>query len=149
MNFTYTYPKLYLERPTMKSKNSTKNKTGQQLLADTQTDPYPGIAIYSLQDFLKWWYIQMLIWHLRKLKRVGTVVDDQLSISLLIRNFFVPWHRDRSAIGYFFGIIMKILYLPVGITIYLITMTIYTTLILGWLILPIGTLVFILTSFFR
>jgi hypothetical protein len=130
----------------MKSQTTINNQTGQQLLTDTQTDPYPQIAIYSIQDFLKWWYVKMLIWHLRKFKRVIIVVDDQLSISLLAKNFFVPWHRDRSAIGYVFGIVMKIIYLPIALTIFLLTMGIYLGIIGIWLILPIGTLVFIITS---
>lgn len=90
----------------------------------------------------------MPVWHLRRLGRLSVVIDDQFSITLLIKHFFLPWHRDYSVIGYVFGILMKILYLPIPIAIYFIGMTLYFLVFLGWLVLPIGALVFIIISFF-
>jgi len=91
----------------------------------------------------------MPIWHLRKLARISVVVNDNLSLSLLIKNFFLPWHRDYSMMGYVFGLLIKILYLPIAFVIYLISIIIYTIIILVWLLLPIGTLTFIFTSILR
>jgi hypothetical protein len=107
------------------------------------------ILVYSFQNFLRWWYVKMPIWHLKRLARLSVVVDDQFSISLLLSNFFIPWHRDYSLIGIFFGIVMKLLYLPIAITIYLISVSFYFSIIVIWLGLPIVTLTFILTSLFR
>jgi len=90
----------------------------------------------------------MPIWHLRTLKRLIIVLDDNLSLSLLTRNFFLPWHRDKTPIGYTVGILSKILYLPIAITL-MITITLtYTLFLLFWLLLPPTTIIFTLRSFF-
>jgi hypothetical protein len=105
--------------------------------------------LYSIQDFLRWWYIKMPIWHLRKLNRLSTVVDDNLSLSILLRTFFIPWHRDYSVMGILFGIVMRILYLPIATAIYLVIITFYIFVILLWLFLPIATLTFIISSLIK
>lgn len=133
----------------MEPKNVILNSSGQQLLNEVKIDSYWTIFVYSFQDFLRWWYVQMPLWHLRRLARVSVVVDDWLSISILLKNFFLPWHRDYSLTGFFFGILIKLLYLPIAITIYLIAMAIQIAILLSWFILPIGTIVFILISIFR
>lgn len=130
----------------MDTTKTVTDNTGQQLLTETKVDSYLMIAIYTFQDFLKWWYVKMPIWHLRKLKRFSLVINDLFSITLLLRNFFLPWRRDPSLIGYFFGIVMKLFILPIGIVIYLLVMLCYLIVILAWLLLPIGTLTFILIS---
>ncbi|MHC1716916.1 MAG: hypothetical protein AB9915_03490 [Candidatus Dojkabacteria bacterium] len=133
----------------MESKNTILDNSGQQLLNESKIDSYQMIFIYSFQNFLRWWYVKMPIWHLRRLARLIVVVDDQFSISLLLRNFFIPWHRDYSMIGVIFGIIMKLLYLPIAISIYLISLVAYLLVTIGWIVLPIATIAYILTSIFR
>lgn len=133
----------------MESKNTILDNSGQQLLNETKIDSISTILVFSFQDFLNWWYIKMPVWHLKRLARLSIVIDDQFSISLLLKNFFLPWHRDYSMIGVVFGIVMKLLYLPIAITIYLGTVVGYLVIILLWILLPIATIVFILTSFFR
>ena len=91
----------------------------------------------------------MPIWHLRELNRIATVVDDQLSLSLLAKTFFTPWHRDYSAMGYLFGIVMRILYLPIALAIFLIFFFGYFIFIIFWLILPVATLTLIITSLIK
>lgn len=132
----------------MEAKNTLANSSGQQLLNEIKIDSYLAIFLFTVQDFLRWWYIKMPIWHLKRIFRLSVVVDDQFSISLLIKNFFLPWHRDYSAMGYLFGIVMKILFLPIGISIYLIAMLTYLSVFFLWLIIPIGTVVFVIISFF-
>jgi len=104
--------------------------------------------MFTFQDFLKWWYIKMPVWHLRRFSRLSIVLDDQFSISLLLKHFFQPWHRDYSVIGFVFGILMKILYLPFALSIYITGMLSYFLFFLIWLILPIGSLVFVIISIF-
>jgi hypothetical protein len=130
----------------MDTTKTVTDSTGQQLLTETKVDSYLMIAIYTFQDFLRWWYIKMPMWHLRKLKRLSVFINDQFSISILLKNFFLPWKRDASLIGYVFGILMKLLLLPISISVYIISMLVYLAVIIGWLILPIGTLTFILIS---
>jgi len=133
----------------MEVKNTVSDSSGQQLLTETKADSYSAIFLYFIQDFLRWWYIRMPIWHLRKLARISVVVNDNLSLSLLIQNFFLPWHRDYSMMGYIFGFIIKILYIPIALAIYLVSVFAYSIVILVWLLLPIGTLTFIFTSILR
>lgn len=132
----------------MEAKNTLVDSSGQQLLNQIKIDSYIAIFLFTFQDFLRWWYIKMPIWHLRRLARLSIVIDDQFSVSLLIRHFFLPWHRDNSAIGYLFGILMKVLFLPFGISIYLASIALYLLLFIFWLILPIGSLVFVIISLF-
>jgi hypothetical protein len=121
---------------------------GQQILNESSVDSTFGIAIFVVKDFLLWWYIRMSLWHLRMLGRISTLVDDNMSISLLLKNFFVPWHRDYKPIGYIFGILIKIIYLPIAISAYLLLTSLYLLIFLLWLLLPPFTLFFILRSFF-
>jgi len=133
----------------MEVKNTVSDNSGQQLLTGTKVDSYATIFLYSFQDFLRWWYVKMPIWHLRELNRIATVVDDQLSLSLLAKTFFVPWHRDYSAMGFLFGIIMRIVYLPIALAIFLVIFFAYLGFIVIWLILPVATLTFIITSIIK
>ncbi len=133
----------------METKNALIDNSGQQSLNEIKIDSYLTIFFFTVQDFLNWWYVKMPIWHLRRLVRLSVVVDDQFSISLLLKNFFLPWHRDYSVIGYIFGIIMKLLYLPIAMFIYFLCVSFYLAFLIFWLLLPIGSLVFIILSFFN
>lgn len=130
----------------MTQQNTLTNSQGQQLLDESRVDNILTIIKHTVREFLNWWYVKMTVWHLRMLVRVSTILDDNLSISLLLKNFFLPWHRDFSLIGYVFGILIKILFLPIGIFIYLLFTILYFLLICIWLILPIATLGYILKS---
>jgi len=90
----------------------------------------------------------MPIYYIKKLNRVPTVIADQLSITLLIKYFFIPWKRHRAAVGYFIGITTKLAYLPIAISLYLVVMSAYFALILAWLFIPLITIFFILISLF-
>jgi len=125
-----------------------QNNPGSQLIRFDKTDSFFQIFIFFFQDFLNWWYVKMPVRHLRILARLSVIVDDNLSISLLLKNIFVPWHRDYSMIGYFFGFFIKLFYLPVACAIYLTAMIFYIAIILIWFILPVATIVFTVTSIF-
>ncbi len=108
----------------------------------------PQLFVFSLRDFLYWWYIRMPVLYILQLQRLVVVYNDQLSISLLVRKFFVPWHRDGSFVGYFIGVVIKILYLPIAISILLIASLVFITFILFWLLVPILTVIFLSISLF-
>lgn len=130
----------------MTQQNILTTSHGQQLLDESRVDNILTIVKHTVREFLNWWYVKMTVWHLRMLVRVSTILDDNLSISLLLKNFFLPWHRDFTLIGYVFGIIIKILFLPIGVFIYLLFTILYFLLICIWLLLPIATLGYILKS---
>lgn len=132
----------------MVQKNLLTNSEGQQLLNESRVDGILSIIGYSSKEFLKWWYVKMIVWHLQMLGRVSTIFDDYMSISLLLRNFFLPWHRDYSFIGYTFGILIKLLFLPLATIAYLFVCLGYILLILVWILLPPVTLFFIIRSIF-
>lgn len=133
----------------MEAKNRVTDNSGQQMLTGTNVDSYAMILLYSFNDFLRWWYVKMPIWHLRELNRIGKVIDDQLSLSFLLKTFFVPWHRDYSFMGILFGIAMRLIYIPIAASIYLVSVTIYILIITVWLLLPIATITFIITSLLK
>ncbi len=130
----------------MVQQNILTNSSGQQLLNESDVDSNIEIIGYTFKQFIRWWYIKMSMWHLKMLGRISVFLDDNLSITLLLKNFFLPWHRDFSFIGYVFGILIKILYLPIAVGIYLLFCTMYTALILVWFLLPPVTLLFIFKS---
>lgn len=132
----------------MIQKNALTNNGGQQLLNENRIDSTLSILRYSTKEFLNWWYIKMLVWHLKMLERVSVLADDNLSLTLLLKNFFLPWHRDYSFIGYVFGILIKLIYLPFALVTYLLLCTIYLVVIALWLVLPPATIFFILRSIF-
>lgn len=130
----------------MEQKNILTSNGGQKVLNETKVDSFLVIFTYTLKEFTYWWYVRMLYWHLKMLGRISTFIDDNLSISLLLSNFFLPWHRDFSLIGWVFGILIKILYLPVAIATYIFLSSVYILMILVWLLLPPATLIFIIRS---
>lgn len=89
------------------------------------------------KDISTWWYITMPIWYILSLRRLLTIIDDQFSISILFLNFFVPWHRDNSFVGFIMGIIMKLLFLPIGCTVFLTVLSSYLLFLLIWVLLPV------------
>ncbi len=133
----------------MEVKNSVSDNSGQQLLSGTKVDSYAAVLLYSVQDFLRWWYVKMPIWHLRQLNRLSIVVDDYLSLSILFKTFLIPWHRDYSLMGFLFGIAMRLLYLPIASAIYIVIVTFYLFVILFWLMLPVATITFIISSIIK
>jgi len=130
----------------MEQKNIFTTGNGQQILNQEGIDSYLEITTHFFKQFFIWWYIKMPIWHLMMLGRISTLVDDNFSISLLIKNILLPWRRDYSLIGYVVGISIKVVYLPIAIVAYLCINSIYISLILLWLCLPPATLFFIFRS---
>lgn len=131
----------------METKNLLFDNSGQQLLNETKVDSYLEIFNNFITDFIQWWYVQMPIWHLRALRRVVIFLDDNLSFSLLLKNFFVPWHRDKDILGYLVGITTKVLYLPIAFIIIATFTTTYIFFIFFWLLLPPSTVFLIIRSF--
>ena len=117
--------------------------------ADLSSTPsFLSYISFSIKDFLYWWYIQMPIYYIKKLSRISTVISDQLSIGLLLKNFFIPWKRHRAAVGYFIGIMVKLFYLPIAFTLYLTAISTYCALIFIWLIIPLIAIFFTFISLF-
>jgi hypothetical protein len=71
------------------------------------------LTFFSLiKNFSQWWFVNKLRNRLRAVKRVTFILNDRFSITLLMHNFFKPWRRDDSMLGYIMGIIVKSLYIP-------------------------------------
>ena len=128
--------------------NILTSSGGQKVLNESKVDNLFVIFTYTTREFMYWWYVRMPLWHLRMLARISTFIDDNLSISLLLKNFFIPWHRDFSFIGYIFGILIKLLYLPIAVMAYILVCTLYLVLLLLWFMLPPASVFFILRSIF-
>lgn len=96
-----------------------------------------GSFLDEVFSFVIWWYRHIPLWALRLFKRVAIVCDDTFSISLLITTFFVPWHRDYSITGRVVGIIVRIVYLPVVISITIALLILVIAFLLFWIALPL------------
>lgn len=118
----------------------------------TEKPPTPKVAITSniilqeISSFFYWWYIEVPSWYLGFFQRIALICDDSFSISLLLRTFFVPWHRDSSWIGRMFGILIRIIYLPIAICLTLIILLILFTIAAIWAVLPLLAVLSILRS---
>ena len=104
------------------------------------------IFVLTVYDFFEWWYIEMPILIYKYLSRISVIMLDQLSIGVLMKNFLTPWHRHKKPIGYFMGIVMRILYLPIALFIYASTMLIGIIVLFGWILLPILTVIMIFAT---
>lgn len=126
-------------------------KASNPIFSDQDFSNTPNFLSYisfSIKDLLYWWYVQMPIYYLKKLGRVSVVFSDQLSILILIKYFFVPWKRHKAAVGYFIGILTKLIYLPFAIALYLFAISLYCALILTWILIPLVAIIFTLISLF-
>jgi len=70
--------------------------------------------LLTIQDIFDWWYNQRVNTLNQRINRLMLILDDKLSLSFLLKTFFVPWHRDNSLLGIPMGITMRLLYLPFG-----------------------------------
>lgn len=75
-------------------------------------------------------------WFISFMKRALVLCDDTLSITLLLKTFFVPWHRDYSMTGRGFGIAMRLLYIPVAAFLTGIVLAILAVALIAWALLP-------------
>ena len=112
------------------------DNTGQQIIKDIEPDSYIEIFLYSVKDFFSWWFVEMPVKYLRTWKRIMVVLNDKLSISLVLANLFLPWRRHNSFAGYFFGIAIKLIYLPFAVIAFLIGSAAYLAFIIFWMVAP-------------
>lgn len=94
-------------------------------------------TLVTIRDILNWWYIDYTNQIIQKTSKLLKIISDQTSLSLLLKTFFIPWHRDYSIMGYAMGITMRILYLPFSLFIYAIVATLCYIYILIVYALPI------------
>lgn len=135
----------------MEGERTTAQKTSTFTLSDFSDElSFTQIFAIELNDFFTWWYIKMPILYLTFLKRAAIVIDDNMSISLMASSFHIPWRRDSTIFGYLIGITLRVLYLPVALIAFVLTMALILLFILFWMLIPIVTIVFIcLTPFIR
>jgi hypothetical protein len=98
------------------------------------------------KSFFLWWYVSMPVWYILSLKRILTIIDDKFSVTLLLKNFFIPWHKKNNIFNYIFGILIKIIFLPIGISLIVLTSIIYMSYIIIWLLIPPITIATIFIS---
>ena len=98
------------------------------------------------KSFFLWWYVSMPVWYILSLKRILTIIDDKFSVTLLLKNFFTPWHKKNNIFNYIFGIFIKIIFLPIGISLIVLTSIIYISYIIIWLLIPPITIAAIFIS---
>ena len=124
------------------------DNTGQQIIKEIEPDSYIEVFWYSLKDFFSWWYVEKPIGYLRTWVRLMVILNDQLSITLLLSHFFLPWRRNTSFAGYFFGIAIKAMYLPVAITSFLLCSIFYFSFIIFWLLIPLGIVIALIKTIY-
>jgi hypothetical protein len=96
-----------------------------------------GIFIREIPAFIYWWYVEMPTWYMGFIQRIAVLLDDTFSISLLVKTFFVPFHRDTSWVGRGFGIGIRLVYIPLALLISLLILALLTAVTLFWAFLPV------------
>lgn len=104
------------------------------------------IILLTLYDFFDWWYIESPVRLSKYIGRISEVTLDQLSIVALLRTFFVPWHRDYRPLGRLMGLVMRLLYVPIALVIYILVMSFSLLILFGWILLPIVTVIMIFST---
>ncbi|MCB9790697.1 hypothetical protein H6764_01600 [Candidatus Nomurabacteria bacterium] len=138
-----------MQAQSVKNEGVENAQTFSPVFADADLTKYNSLlklTAFVIQDFFFWWYIQMPIFYLQKYKRTLQVVNDQLSLGLLVKSFLVPWHRDYKFVGYFIGISMRVLYIPIAFTAFMIVVVGYAAFIFGWILLPLLSVVMVILS---
>ncbi|MBI2356494.1 hypothetical protein HYV12_00335 [Candidatus Dojkabacteria bacterium] len=107
--------------------------------------PYQFVSS-TVKDFTTWWYIKQPILFIKQYIRLIDVIDDRFSTSFLIRTFLVPWHRDKQFVGYLVGMIVRLIFIPVGLIMIAIATTGYLSLILFWILIPITSVIMAIIS---
>lgn len=130
----------------MKTNSVFTDNTGQQIIRDVEPDSYFEVFLHSIKDFFSWWYVEMPVRYLRTWNRIMAVLNDQLSITLILSNFFLPWRRHNSFAGYFFGISIKIIYLPFAVCAFILASTLYLAFIIFWILIPVGIIIAIIKT---
>ncbi|MEA3357003.1 MAG: hypothetical protein U9Q67_01035 [Patescibacteria group bacterium] len=119
----------------------------------TELSSTPGTAIITTQtlyneikSLFTWWYIEIPVWYIGFVQRVLVICDDSLSISILLKTFFVPWHRDYTWLGIMFGITMRLLYIPLATTILLSILLMLIFVAIIWAALPIMSVIYVIRT---
>lgn len=120
------------------------NKYSSQIFDELESTSVYKLIFNEVKALVYWWYVTMPVWYVLSLRRILTIIDDQYSISLLLSHFFTPWHRDFTFVGYFIGVIMKLLFLPVGFFVIVTTLGLYLLFLVFWFAIPIITILGIL-----
>lgn len=103
--------------------------------------------IYAeVKAFFGWWYVEMPTWYMGFFQRLVVLCDDTFSISLLLKTFWVPWHRDSSLIGRLFGICIRLLYLPLAMFISALIIVLLLIIAILWALMPLTSLFFLLRT---
>lgn len=120
------------------------NKYSSQIFDELESTSVYKLIFNEVKALVYWWYVTMPVWYVLSLRRILTIIDDQYSISLLLSHFFTPWHRDFTFVGYFIGVIMKLLFLPIGFFVIVTTLGLYLLFLVFWFAIPIITILGIL-----
>lgn len=124
----------------------------QQTALQTNVTPTAKIALSSqlvfseLRSLLGWWYVEMPTWYISLVRRIMLICDDTLSVQFLLKTFFVPWHRDYSITGRGFGIALRLLYLPIAVSIIFLILLVLISLTILWALLPAIVVISILRT---
>ena len=82
----------------------------------------------------------MPTWYIGIIQRTAIVCDDTFSISLLLKTFFVPFHRDTSWVGRGFGIAIRLIYIPLAAFLTAIVLLFLIAIAIIWALLPLISL---------
>ena len=96
-----------------------------------------GSYIEFIRSFFAWWYGDVPIAMFSILRRTLTVINDITSFGVILKGFFRPWKNDYNIAGWLVGIVIKMIYIPITGTIFVLTLVLFIAIFLAQLaILP-------------
>lgn len=91
---------------------------------------YIGAFIDSFRSFFGWWYGDLPLTILALLKRTLIILNDTTSFSIVLFGLFSPWKNDYNIAGWLVGLTIKLIYLPIILTLFVTLVILFISLLL-------------------
>ncbi len=109
-----------------------------------------GNLFEFIRSFFAWWYGDIPLAMFALLRRSIVIVNDMTSFGIIVKGFFRPWKNDYNIAGWLVGIVIKTVYLPIALSLFVIVFAVFIALLLIQLaILPIIIGLIIINPFLK
>lgn len=103
-----------------------------------------------IRSFFAWWYGDVPLSMFATLRRVLIVINDTTSFGVILKGFFRPWKNDYNIAGWLVGIVIKLFYLPITGSLFILATLLFLVLLLFQLaVLPLIIGLILINPFLR
>lgn len=103
-----------------------------------------------IRSFFAWWYGDVPLSMFATLRRVLIVINDTTSFGVILKGFFRPWKNDYNIAGWLVGIVIKLFYLPITGSLFILATLLFLVLLIFQLaVLPLIIGLILINPFLR